>query len=174
MQNRAVFLDRDGVINAGIIRDGKPYPPDGLEDFQLLSGVKDAVIVLHEAGFKLIVATNQPDVRTGKQTKSVVEAMHQMLVRDLPLSDIRICYHINEDACACRKPKPGMLFDAAKQWNIDLSASYMVGDRWRDIEAGQAAGCRTVFIDYGYSEKQPDSPDFVVSSLAEAVPFILQ
>lgn len=171
--NRAVFLDRDGVINAGMVRDGKPYPPDSLEDFRLLPGVNDAVVNLHEAGFKLIIVTNQPDVRTGKQKKSIVEAMHRRLLRDLPIDDIRTCYHINEDDCTCRKPKPGMLLEAAEQWNIDLFGSFMVGDRWRDIEAGQAAGCATVFINYGYSEKQPDQPDFVTPSLAGSIPFIL-
>ena len=167
-------MDRDGVINESMVRDGKPYPPDSLEKFQLLPDVNVAIGGLHDAGFKLIVVTNQPDVRTGKRKQSIVEDMHQKLLQILPIDDIRVCYHIDEDECACRKPKPGMLLDAAKQWDIDIAASFMVGDRWRDIEAGNVAGCRTIFIDYGYSEKQPEQPDHIVSSLADAVPFILQ
>ena len=162
------------MINASVKRGGKPYPPDSLEEFQLLTGVEGAISKLKGASFRNIIVTNQPDVQTGKQERAVVEAMHQSLMRDLPIDDIRVCYHIDEDECMCRKPKPGMLVEAAEQWGIDLSASFMVGDRWRDIEAGQAVGCRTIFIDYGYSEKQPDQPDHIVSSLAEAVPFILK
>jgi len=172
--NRAIFLDRDGVINAGVMRAGKPYPPDCFEEFNLLPGVASAMNALHEAGFKLIVVTNQPDVRTGKQRQDVVEKMHRALLDELPIDDIGVCYHINEDQCSCRKPKPGMLFAAAEKWNIDLSISFMVGDRWRDVEAGRAAGCRTVFIDYKYAEKQPEQPDCVVTSLLDAVPFLLE
>jgi D-glycero-D-manno-heptose 1,7-bisphosphate phosphatase len=169
----AVFLDRDGVINRAVVSNGKPYPPASLEAFELLPGVVEAVAALRAAGFLIIVATNQPDVATGKQRLEVVEAMHDRLRRELAVDDIRVCCHVDADGCACRKPRPGMLLEAARQWDIALEASVMVGDRWRDIEAGRAAGCRTVFIDYGYAEPRPEAPDVIVDSLAAASRWIL-
>lgn len=171
---RAVFLDRDGVINRSIVRDGKPYPPMTLEEFELLPGVPEAVRTLSAAGFLIVVATNQPDIATGKQRPEVVEEMHAALRRRLPVDDIRMCPHTGGQGCDCRKPLPGMLTAAARDHGIDLSASYMVGDRWRDVEAGKAAGCFTFFIDYGYQEQAPARPpDRVVASLAEAAAIIL-
>lgn len=171
--NRAVFLDRDGVINEATVREGRPYPPANLEQFKLLPGVPEAIKSLRGAGFKIIVVTNQPDVATGVQGREVVEAMHDKL-RDLGLcDDIKVCYHTGPDGCECRKPKPGMLFEAAREWQIDLSNSFMVGDRWRDVAAGKAAGCFTYFIDYEYQEQRPDGPDALVGSLEEAGRLIL-
>lgn len=170
---RAVFLDRDGVINQASIRNGKPYPPSTLEEFKLLPGVTGAIQALRAAGFLVIVVTNQPDVRTGAQRRKVVETMHAHLTA-LSLCDaVKVCYHIDADDCDCRKPRPGMLLEAAAEWLIDLTQSFMVGDRWRDISAGQAAGCYTFFIDYGYAEARPECPDAVVASLAEATRSIL-
>lgn len=171
----AVFLDRDGVINRAVVRDGRPYPPDDLASFEFLPGVAEAVAALRAAGFAVVAATNQPDVRTGKQSAAVVDAMHDLARRVLGLDDIRMCPHTDADGCACRKPRPGMLLDAAAELGLDLSRSYMVGDRWRDIDAGRAAGCVTFFIDYGYREKGPSAPpDHVVRDLAEAARIILQ
>ena len=170
---RAVFIDRDGVINRAVVRDGKPYPPQDLSDFELLPGVPEAVRSLHEAGFRLIVATNQPDVGAGRQTRDNVEAIHAHLRATLPIDDIKVCYHTDADLCACRKPKPGMLLDAAQQWQIDLSSSVMVGDRWRDVDAGKAAGCRTILIESGYDERQAEGFDAAVPSLLEASRLIL-
>lgn len=171
--NRAVFVDRDGVINRAVVRSGKPYPPESREELEILSGVPEAVERLRRAGLLVIVATNQPDVATGKQEKSVVEAMHNQLREALRIDDIKVCYHADDDGCACRKPKPGMLVEAAGEWSIDLSRSYMVGDRWRDIEAGRAAGCRTFWIDYGYAEKPAENADAIVASLVEATDIIV-
>ncbi len=171
---QAVFLDRDGVINRAVVRDGKPYPPATLDDFLLLPGVEQAIQALREAGFLIIVVTNQPDVTTGLQRREVVESMHARL-RDAGLcDDIKVCYHTESDGCECRKPKPGMLLDAASEWNIDLARSFMVGDRWRDVGAGKAAGCFTFFIDHKYAERQPEMPGAVVESLAEASSLILR
>ena len=170
---QAVFLDRDGVINASVVRDGKPYPPASLEELKILPGVPEAIWSLREAGFLVVVVTNQPDVATGIQRRKVVETMHSNLRNELLIDDIRVCYHTDADNCACRKPKAGMLLDAAHDLTIDLSRSFMVGDRWRDIEAGKAADCYTFFIDYGYLESKPESPDMVVVSLEEAIELIL-
>jgi D-glycero-D-manno-heptose 1,7-bisphosphate phosphatase len=169
-----VFLDRDGVINRAVIRDGKPYPPATLEEFELLPGVRQAIAALRDAGFLIIVVTNQPDVATGVQRREVVEAMHDKLRAARLCDDIKACYHTEADRCDCRKPRPGMLIDAAREWQIDLSRSFMVGDRWRDVAAGKAAGCYTFFIDYEYRERPADSPDAVVESLEEAGRLILQ
>ncbi len=169
----AVFLDRDGVINRAELRDGKSYPPDRLEDFELLGKVPEACELLTSADYRLVVVTNQPDVTRGKQTRATVEAMHDRLRRLLPLDDIRVCYHDEADGCDCRKPSPGMLTSAARDFCIDLERSFMIGDRWRDIEAGQRAGCRCVFIDYGYREKRPDGTFKTAASLHEAALWIL-
>lgn len=165
---RAVFLDRDGVINQVVVRNGTPYPPANISDLVILPGVSKALQKLHEENYLLIVVTNQPDVARGVTQKSDVEKINHYLFSQLPLDDIKTCYHDNADGCQCRKPLPGALIDAAREYQIDLSKSFMVGDRWRDIEAGQSAGCKTFFINYRYAEKQPESPDFIVSSLLEA------
>lgn len=170
---QAVFLDRDGVINRAVVREGKPYPPANLREVEILLGVQEALTLLHEAGFMLIVVTNQPDVARGTTPKSVVEEINQHLANCLPIDEFRTCYHDDDDGCDCRKPLPGALLAAARQHDIDLRGSYMVGDRWRDTEAGQRAGCQTIFVDYGYAEKQPESINYRVQSLAEAAQIIL-
>lgn len=173
-QRRAVFLDRDGVINRTFVRDGKPYPPTTLQELEVLPGVPEALHELKQHGYQLLVVTNQPDVARGKQSRQTIEAMHQALAAGLPLDDILVCYHTDQDRCDCRKPMPGMLLEAAKKHNIDLAASFMVGDRWRDIEAGYNAGCKTILIDYGYSERSPaHAPDLRVGSLREAADWII-
>jgi D-glycero-D-manno-heptose 1,7-bisphosphate phosphatase len=170
----AVFLDRDGVINANIVRNGRPFAPTALEQFHLLPGVHDAVQKLKSAGFLVIVVTNQPDVRTGRTPQEVVEAMHADIRRQMPVDAIRACYHVDADRCNCRKPKPGLIVDAAREFGVDLASSYVVGDRWRDTAAGKAAGCSTVFVDYGYEQDGPNHPDIVVRSLPEAAARILE
>ena len=169
---RAVFLDRDGVINRAVVRDGKPYPPDSVAEMQLVDDAPSAIRRLHDAGYLLIVVTNQPDVARGKQSREEVEAIHDALRAQLPIDEFIACYHDNADECDCRKPRPGSLLDAAQRHEIDLAASHMIGDRWRDVEAGQRAGCTTYFIDYGYAEKQPAPPFVRVRSLSEAVDII--
>jgi len=173
-QARAVFLDRDGVLNKSIVRDGRPYAPTSLSEFELLPGVVGAAHALHRQGFLLIVVTNQPDVGAGRVKRQTVEQMNAELRKQLPIDDIKVCYHLDRDNCECRKPKPGMLLDAAREWNIDLEASVMVGDRWRDIDAGHAARCKTVFVDCGYDEKEMSEPaNAVVGSLDAAARLII-
>ena len=174
-QRPAVFLDRDGVINECRVLDGKPYPPRSVGEFVILPGVAEACRRLKAAGFLLIVATNQPDVGRGDLEQGVVERIHAHMRRELPLDRVEVCYHPGRglSECDCRKPQPGMLRRAATELNIDLHASWMVGDRWRDIDCGHAAGCRTVFIDYGYDEPLKQQPDFRTTSLLEAAEVIL-
>jgi D-glycero-D-manno-heptose 1,7-bisphosphate phosphatase len=171
---RAVFLDRDGVLNHSPIQDGKPVSPRGLDDLVILPGVKEACEGLRAAGFMVIVVTNQPEIARGTLTRGTVDAINDRLRGQLPLDEIVICPHDDADNCECRKPKPGMLLDAARGYDLDLPRSYLVGDRWRDIGAGQAGGVTTVFIDRGYDERQPESPDARVRDLSEATAWILE
>jgi D-glycero-D-manno-heptose 1,7-bisphosphate phosphatase len=172
-RNKAVFLDRDGVINRAIVREGKPYPPKDLRQLEILPGVVEALRGLHAANYLLVVVTNQPDVARGSTTKEEVERINSYLASQLPLDEFRTCYHDSGDKCNCRKPLPGAFLEAAQDHNIDLSKSFVVGDRWRDVEAGASAGCKTFFINYSYAEQKPETPDFIVSSLLEAKKIIL-
>ena len=167
---KAIFLDRDGVINQVVMREGKPYPPSSLETLSILEGVPEALHLLKKAGFLLIVVTNQPDVGRKTQKQEVVEAIHSHLMQALPLDRIEVCY---DERSPRYKPLPGMLLDAASQLQIDLSNSYMIGDRWRDIGAGKAAGCHTLLIDHHYHEPLTEKPEAAFSSLLEAAFFIL-
>lgn len=171
---RAIFLDRDGVINRAIVRNGIPYPPSSLDEVEILPGVKQALQELHDAGYLLVVITNQPDVARGTLKKEDVEAINKFLASRLPIDAFKTCYHDTNDGCNCRKPLPGSIFEAANEHNINLSKSFMVGDRWRDIDAGASAGCKTFFINYRYEEKVPETPDFIISSLTEAKKIILE
>lgn len=170
---RAVFLDRDGVINKAEIHDGKSYAPRNIESFELFPDAVKATEILHNAGLVLIVVTNQPDVGNGLVERSVVEEMHKKLLTLLPINDIKACYHKQDDNCSCRKPKSGMLLEASRQWDIDLTKSFMIGDRWSDVLAGRSQGCYTVLIDRGNSEKLKEEPDATASSLIEASRLIL-
>jgi D-glycero-D-manno-heptose 1,7-bisphosphate phosphatase len=172
MSLAAVFLDRDGVLNRAIVRNGKPYPPASLEALEILPDVPAALAKLKQAGYRLVVVTNQPDVARGDQDRRIVEAINSTLAARLPLDEVRVCYHDDRDDCACRKPKPGLLLQPP---DYDLSRSVMVGDRWRDVEAGRRARVRaTVLIERGYDEPCPVAPDARVTSLAEAVDWILK
>ncbi|HEY1786888.1 MAG TPA: HAD family hydrolase [Verrucomicrobiae bacterium] len=172
---RAVFLDRDGVINRALERNEKPYPPRSMDEFEILPEVPGACAKLKAAGFLLVVATNQPDVGRGTMQQSLVESIHAHMLTRLPIDRVEACFHPGQGAsdCDCRKPKPGMLLHAARELKIDLAKSWMVGDRWRDVDCGYNAGCRTIFIDRGYSEELKHQPDFRVKDLAEAAEIIL-
>ena len=171
----AVFLDRDGTLNVQVVREGKPYPPQTAEEFTLFPGVPAACAQLAAAGYALVVATNQPDVGRGDQPQAVVEAMHARLQSLVPqIERIEVCYDPGRgEPSRRRKPGPGMLLDATAALGLDLAKSWMVGDRWRDIDCGQRAGVRTVFIDFGYAENLQTAPDFTVKSFAEAARIIL-
>lgn len=169
----AVFLDRDGVLNEVVIRDGKPYPPASLAALKVPDEVLPALQRLKSAGYLLLGATNQPDVVRGKTEKSLVESINAHLMASLPLDEMRVCYHDDADDCECRKPRPGLILQAAKAHGVDLTRSFMVGDRWRDIEAGQQAGCQTIWINRAYDEKQPKNPHATVTCLKDAADWIL-
>jgi D-glycero-D-manno-heptose 1,7-bisphosphate phosphatase len=171
---KAVFLDRDGVLNHAIIRARKPYPPQTLEELVLLPGVESACAALRAAGFLLVVVTNQPDIARRTQSRIAVDRMNRWLQRQLNLDAIKVCPHDDSDGCSCRKPKPGLLLNAAEEMRIDLGASFIVGDRWRDIEAGRLAGCTTVWLNRNYDERRPEHPAFTTYALCDAVPWILQ
>ena len=168
-------MDRDGTLNVQVIRDGHPYAPDKLEEFRLFDEVPAACRALKAAGFALVVATNQPDVGRGTQSQAIVEAMHARLQQLVPeIERIEVCYDPGlGEPSRRRKPEPGMLLDAAAALNLDLTRSWMIGDRWRDIDCGQRAGVRTVFIDFGYDEETKTPPNFTVKSFAEAARIIL-
>lgn len=172
----AVFLDRDGTLNLQVVRDGKPYAPDRLEDFTLFDGVPEACQKLKDAGFVLVVATNQPDVGRGTQDKAVVEAMHARLLSLVPsITRVEVSYDAGRGEVAPRrKPEPGMLLDAAKDLGLDLSQSWMVGDRWRDVDCGKRAKVKTVFIDFSYDEPLKEAPDYTAKSFTEAADIILR
>jgi len=170
----AVFLDRDGVLNEAVVRDGKPYPPAGPDEVVLCGGAPEAARALHDAGFALVVVTNQPDVARGTTPRAVVDAINARLLERLPLDDVLVCAHDERDACECRKPKPGLIREGARRHGVDLARSYLVGDRWRDVEAGAAAGCRTVLVDRGYAERPSSvAPDARVASVLEAARWII-
>jgi D-glycero-D-manno-heptose 1,7-bisphosphate phosphatase len=170
---RAVFLDRDGVINRAVLKDGLPYPPQSAQDLEILPGVAEGLALLKAEGFALVVVTNQPDVARGVQTREEVEAIHAVLRDMLPLDSVKVCYHDDADKCSCRKPLPGMIIEAARELGVDLSRSYMVGDRWKDIEAGERAGTTTILIENEYPEKKPGRAAVRVQSLREAAAWII-
>ena len=175
---RAVFLDRDGVLNRPVVRNRKPHPPSNPNDFQLYDDVIDGCARLKAASFLLVVITNQPDVGRGIQSRAAVEAMHLKLQSALPSLDrIEICYHGGErygQLCDCRKPRPGLILRAAADLNINPKQSWVIGDRWRDIDCACAAGCRAIFIDRGYKENLRQTPDFTVTNFREAVSVVLR
>jgi D-glycero-D-manno-heptose 1,7-bisphosphate phosphatase len=169
----AVFLDRDGVLNRAFVRDGVCCPPATLEEFELLPGVVEAARRLAEAGFALVVVTNQPDVARGTQTREAVERMNDVVRCSLPVLGVLTCYHDRGDGCDCRKPRPGMLREAARRWGLDLGRSFLVGDRWSDVAAGQAAGCRAVLVETPHSGRDRCRPDYVAAGLPGAADWIL-
>jgi D-glycero-D-manno-heptose 1,7-bisphosphate phosphatase len=171
---RAVFLDRDGVLNEAFVRNGKPYSPDTIEEMVIVPDAASALGRLREHGFRLIVATNQPDIARGRLKREQVEAMNAHLRRSLPLDAVEVCTHDDADDCDCRKPKPGLLLRAAEREGITLDESFMVGDRYRDIEAGHSAHCRTILIGDGYGEKFKAQPDAKFGTLTEAVDWIIK
>jgi len=171
----AVFLDRDGIINRALVRDGKPYPPARLDELEILPGSVTSLSRLADSGYILIGVTNQPDVARGTQSREMVESFNALIQSRLPVREIFVCYHDNVDHCDCRKPKPGLILQATDKYGLDLSSSWMVGDRWKDIAAGQAVGLKTIFVDYHYAEAYEGTPaDFMVDDTVYLADIILK
>ena len=173
MVNKAVFLDRDGVINFSEVRDGKPYAPRKVEDFIILDGVEEAIANIRALGYLVLVVTNQPDINNNLVEREEIDAMHRRLGH-LPIEKIYVCPHTKDEGCSCRKPKPGMLLQAQAEFGIDLSKSFMIGDRQGDMQASEAAGCTSIFIDRKYRETKIVNYDFICYDLAECYELLLR
>ena len=165
---KAVFLDRVGVINKAFIKEGLPTSPHSLDELKILPGVKESVLRLKKLNFVCLVVTNQPDVTRGKINKNTVIKMNNFLQKEIKLDDFFVCYHDDEDNCECRKPKPGLLLQASKKWDVNLKKSFIIGDRWRDIQAGEKVGCKTIFLEYNYIDIKPKNPNFITDTLLNA------
>lgn len=174
MSQRVVFLDRDGVLNRAFPEGGTTRPPLTLDELELLEGVPDALERLRAGGFALVVVTNQPDVARGKQTRAAVEAINARMRAALPLTDVFVCYHDTADRCDCRKPKPGMLLAAAAKWGLELPTAFLIGDRWSDVAAAHAAGCRGVLIDTPFGSPERCAPDHTAPDIAAAADWVLK
>ena len=172
MKRRAVFLDRDGVLNKAIVRNGKAYSPRSKEEFIIVNGVAEAVATLRRAAFKVFVVTNQPDIARGELAQADLDWMTEKILTETNVDEILVCPHDDQHGCTCRKPAPGMLIECSKKWGIDLQKSYMVGDGWKDMEAGKKAGCKCLLIDAEYNKGV--STDWHANSLVEAVKIILR
>ncbi|MEO5341284.1 MAG: HAD-IIIA family hydrolase [Magnetococcus sp. MYC-9] len=173
MQQRAIFLDRDGVLCRSLVRDGKGYAPRSLAEFAIYPEAPTAVGLLKAAGFQIVVVTNQPDIGHGLVTEVCVASMHQRLQAAMPIDLILTCPHRQEEGCGCRKPRPGLLEEAVRRLSIDAGRSFMVGDRSSDVVAGQALGCVTLFIDRHYREPLTVVPDGRVASVWHAAQWIV-
>jgi D-glycero-D-manno-heptose 1,7-bisphosphate phosphatase len=172
MKNKAIFIDRDGVINKVIMRDEKPSSPWNLREFEILSDVKECLELFKKMGFLNIVFTSQPDISRGNLKIEDLEKMHKIISETLPVDEIKFCPHDDKDNCSCRKPKPGLILEAVKKWSIDLKKSYVIGDSWKDIGAGKAAGCKTLLIRRGYNKDFQKDYDFEVDNLKKTVEII--
>lgn len=162
---KCVFLDRDGVLNDSIVKHGKPYAPCSHEEFKIANGSISTVKKIKSMGFMTIIITNQPDISSGKSSPELMESFHKQLQNKMPIDDIYVCPHLEADNCSCRKPKPGLIYQAAEKHNIDLKSSFFIGDRWRDVGCAFKAGIKSIFIDHGYSEQLQHKPDFIISSI---------
>jgi D-glycero-D-manno-heptose 1,7-bisphosphate phosphatase len=166
--NSGVFLDRDGVVNKIILKERRPYSPRELDQLEILEGVRDAVQIFQKLRFKVVVITNQPEISRGLITEDLTIEMHNKIREETGIESFYFCRHDDFHDCECRKPKAGMLLKAAEELNLDFSQSYLVGDRWKDIHAGQKVGCKCYFIDNHYDEPRPILPFHTVKSLYEA------
>lgn len=165
--NKAVFFDRDGVLNKAIIKDGLPYPPKGMDDLEINEGALELISSLKAKNFKVFVFTNQPDIARGKTTRRTVDLINSFIQEELGIDDVVVCPHDNSDNCLCRKPKPGMLEYLAKKYIVNLKNSFVVGDREKDIIAGQKVKCKTIFLNNNYTEPAPKKFDFEIYELME-------
>jgi D-glycero-D-manno-heptose 1,7-bisphosphate phosphatase len=171
---RAVFVDRDGILNEALVKEGRPHPPVSASELRFLPGVRERVAELKRLDILIICVTNQPDVARQSVTRAAVEAINARVKAEMPIDDFLVCYHDDRDRCGCRKPRPGLLLEASARLRIDLARSYMIGDRWKDVACGAAAGCATVFVDYGYSESyQGPTPTHTSATAVAAFDYVI-
>lgn len=176
MKKPAVFLDRDGVINIPIFKNGRSYAPLSMDNIHFFPGVSKAIERLKAAGYFIAVVTNQPDVGHGKISLKEAEAINEYIRSQFNIHALKACYHKQTDDCSCRKPKPGMIEQLIQEHNLSRDTSFMVGDRLSDIKAGTAAKLSAIFIDLGYDESVEPKPSDIyprVNSLLEATDIIL-
>ena len=152
MNFSAVFLDRDGVINKPVIINKKPYAPTKYTEFKFYPGIYENLQALKNNGFLRIVVTNQPDIGNGKTKLQEVQLMHDKLMKTNLIDGIYMCSHNQREQCSCRKPGIKMLTDAKSKFNINMSRSWLIGDRWSDVTAAHNAGLTPIFVDHGYAE----------------------
>lgn len=169
VRDRAVFLDRDGVLNELVMREGKAVSPRNLAEFKLVPGARTSVARLQDAGYRVFVVTNQPDIARGHMERATLDGMLDVVRAEVKPDEVAVCAHDDADGCSCRKPKPGMLYELSERWGVDLGRSVMVGDTWRDMQAGRAANCFTVLVGPGSDE----SADYHAATLDLAVDLIL-
>lgn len=171
-ERRAVFFDRDGVINRAIIVDGKPKSPKLINELFIYNEAIELIKMVRNLDLVPIIITNQPEIARGNITLDQANAINDYILRVTQVERVYMCPHDDADSCQCRKPKPGLLKEASKELGINLKTSYCIGDRWRDIEAGLSVGTKTIWIDRGYIEPEPNYFDLKISSLKEAGDFI--
>ena len=168
-RNKAFFFDRDGILNKSLIINRKPYSPKFPSELVLNYQLVKFINKLKKEGYLIIVVSNQPDIKSGKLTKFSLKIMNSIIKKYFNVDDIYICPHGKNDDCECRKPKPGMLLEASKKWNIELKKSFLIGDRWKDIAAGSIMNCTTIFIDYNYNEPKPKNCSYKFLSISEMI-----
>ena len=165
--DKAIFLDRDGIINRAVVLDRKPYAATRLKEVFVVEGIKDLIKRWHDENYLVIVLSNQPDIANHVVSKSKVDKINNYLKSQVLFDDVFVCPHNDKDNCDCRKPKTGLFMQAVQKYPINFSKSYVIGDRWRDIESGNAVGCKTIFVDYDYNEKKPENPDIIVKKVSD-------
>ena len=143
---QGIFIERDGILNQVRVDRQHQVSPLTLEEFQVNQGMAPLLSKLKAGGLVLIATTNQPGLSRGYQSRRELDRMHDLLRRTLPLDDILVCPHDETDRCPCRKPKPGLLVEAAFKWHLDLDRSFVVSDKWQDAEAARAAGCISLLL----------------------------
>src|SRR2546425_1474666 len=169
---RAVFIERDGILNEVGVGPKNPIVPLTLEEFRIKKEAEPSLKKLKKAGFVLIVTSNQPGLSRGYQSRRELDRMHDLVKRCFPIDDLMICPHDESDHCPCRKPRPGLLIEAAFKWHLNLDHSFVISDKWQDAEAARTAGCTSLLLKSPYVGQVHH--DFVLSDLETIVEKILR
>jgi D-glycero-D-manno-heptose 1,7-bisphosphate phosphatase len=164
--NKAIFFDRDGVLNKAIMKNNKPFSPKTLKQLEINPDANMIIKYAKKKKFLTFMITNQPDVARGENSKKNVDKINLFIKKKLNIDDIFCCY-CSDNQCKRRKPNPGMLIEAKKKWNISFKKSFLIGDRKKDIDAAKKVKIKSIFIDYNYDEKKPTKPNFVIYTLKQ-------